>query len=69
VGEPKGFDLRALEPFRAEGLHTALYIVPLLTAVLAIVLFAATRTVRHDVVRLERWMRHPVTEREASAER
>ena len=30
VGESKGFDLRALEPFRAEGLHTAMYIVPIL---------------------------------------
>jgi MFS family permease len=73
VGESKGFDLRALEPFRAEGLHTALYIVPLLTAFLAIVLFAASRTVSHDVVRLEQWMRQPAAagasleEREASA--
>src|SRR5207342_3148327 len=38
VGESKGFDLRALEPFRAEGLHTAMYIVPTLAVVLAVVL-------------------------------
>ncbi len=30
VGEAKGFDVRALEPFRAQGLHTAMYIVPTL---------------------------------------
>ena len=62
VGESKGFDLRALEPFRAEGLHTAMYIVPILAALLAIVLFAASRTVGRDVARLQEWMqqRSPV---------
>ncbi len=59
VGEAKGFDLRALEPFRAEGLHTAMYIVPILAAVLAVVLFAASRTVKKDVGRLQAWMREP----------
>ena len=49
VGESKGFDLRALEPFRAEGLHTAMYIVPMLATILAVVLFAASRTVKKDV--------------------
>jgi MFS family permease len=57
VGEPKGFDVRALEPFRAQGLQTALYIVPLLATVLAGVLFAASRTVRRDVEKLQTWMR------------
>jgi MFS family permease len=57
VGESKGFNLRALEPFRAEGLHTAMYIVPILAAVLAVVLFAASRTVTRDVARLQAWMR------------
>jgi MFS family permease len=56
VGEPKGFDLRALEPFRAQGLHTAMYIVPSLAAVLALVLFAASRTVTRDVNKLQAWM-------------
>ena len=56
VGESKGFDLRALEPFRAQGLHTAMYIVPLLAVVLALVLFAASRTIRKDVERLQAWM-------------
>jgi MFS family permease len=57
VGETKGFDLRALEPFRAQGLHTALYIVPALASILAGVLFAASRTVTRDVKRLQDWMR------------
>jgi len=56
VGESKGFDLRALEPFRAEGLHTAMYIVPTLAVVLAVVLFIASRTVRKDVATLQVWM-------------
>jgi predicted MFS family arabinose efflux permease len=59
VGEAKGFDLKALEPFRAEGLHTAMYIVPILAAVLAVVLFAASRTVKKDVEELQAWMREP----------
>jgi MFS family permease len=59
VGESKGFNLKALEPFRAEGLHTAMYIVPMLAALLALVLFAASRTVKGDVARLQAWMREP----------
>jgi MFS family permease len=59
VGESKGFDLRALEPFRAQGLHTAMYVVPLLAAILALVLFAASRTVKNDVAKLQTWMREP----------
>jgi len=46
----------ALEPFRAEGLHSAMFIVPVIAAVLAIVLFAASRTVKTDVARLKAWM-------------
>lgn len=57
VGESKGFDLRALEPFRAEGLHTAMYIVPTLAAILSVALFAASRTVKKDVEKLQAWMR------------
>jgi MFS family permease len=61
VGEPKGFDVRALEPFRAQGLHTAMYIVPALGAALALVLFAASRTVKGDVAKLQAWMRQPAS--------
>src|SRR5438045_612349 len=57
VGEAKGFNLRALEPFRADGLHTAMYIVPILAGFLAVVLFAASRTVKKDVANLQSWMR------------
>jgi MFS family permease len=57
VGEAKGFDLRALEPYRAEGLHKALYIVPTLATLLAIALAAASRTVKRDVGKLQSWMR------------
>jgi MFS family permease len=57
VGESKGFPLAALEPFRADGLHTAMYVVPILAAILAVVLFAASRTVTADVQRLQKWMR------------
>jgi len=60
VGESKGFPLAALEPFRADGLHTAMYVVPILAAILAVVLFAASRTVTGDVQRLQAWMRKGV---------
>ena len=62
VGEAKGFDLRALEPYRAQGLHTAMYIVPVLASILACVLFAASRTVTGDVKRLQDWMRRTNSE-------
>jgi hypothetical protein len=45
-----------LDPFRAEGLHSAMFIVPAIAAVLAVVLFAASRAVRNDVGRLRAWM-------------
>ncbi len=47
----------ALEPFRAEGLRMAMYIIPALGALLTLVLFAASRTVTKDAERLQRWMR------------
>lgn len=50
---------KALEPFRAAGLHSAMYVVPMLFALLAVVLFAASRTVRGDVAKLQAWMRQP----------
>jgi len=45
----------ALEPFRGAGLHAAMYAIPLLALLLAVVLFAASRTVRKDVDALQRW--------------
>ena len=47
---------RALEPFRAEGLHSAMYIIPALGVLLAIVLYAGSRTVTKDMARLNQWM-------------
>jgi MFS family permease len=48
---------QALRPFAAEGLHSALYIVPVLGVALGIVLFAASRTVARDMEKLQEWMR------------
>jgi MFS family permease len=45
------------EPFRAAGLHSAFYVVPLVSLLLALVLFAASRTVAKDMEKLQRWMR------------
>lgn len=46
----------SLAPYRAEGLHAALYVVPVLGLLLAAVLFAGSRTVTADMERLRRWM-------------
>jgi MFS family permease len=53
---------QALEPFRAEGLHTAMYIIPALGLLLAVVLFAASRTVAKDMEKIQRWMRDSTAE-------
>ncbi|MCA1558118.1 MAG: MFS transporter, partial [Acidobacteria bacterium] len=53
---------QSLEPFRAAGLHTAMYIIPALGALLALVLFAASRTVTKDMERLQSWMRERTAE-------
>jgi MFS family permease len=41
----------ALEAFRGAGLHSAMYLIPVLSALLTLVLFAATRTVARDMER------------------
>ncbi|MEP6788818.1 MAG: MFS transporter [Acidobacteriota bacterium] len=51
----------ALEPFRAEGLHSAMYVIPILGVVLTFVLLAASRTVAKDVERLQDWMQKSAT--------
>jgi MFS family permease len=43
------------EEFRAAGLHHAMHVVPVLCALLALVLFAASRTVGRDMARLREW--------------
>jgi len=50
------FTKDALEPFRATGLHSAMYLVPVLGGLLALVLFAASFTVRKDMDKLHCWM-------------
>jgi hypothetical protein len=46
----------ALEPFRAAGLQTAMYLLPALGLLLTAVLFAGSRTITGDMERLKRWM-------------
>ncbi|HEU4388246.1 MAG TPA: MFS transporter [Blastocatellia bacterium] len=60
------FTRQALEPFRAEGLHSAMYIIPALGVLLTIVLFAGSRTVARDIEKLHRWMKESAS-REAEA--
>lgn len=52
---------QALEPFRAAGLHSAMYLIPALSILLAVVLFAASRTVTKDREKIDRWMRDSST--------
>jgi predicted MFS family arabinose efflux permease len=42
----------ALEPFRGEGLHAAMYLLPVLSLILSLVLFAGSRTVGKDMERM-----------------
>jgi MFS family permease len=53
---------QALEPFRAAGLHSAMYAIPVLGALLTLVLFAASRTVAKDAEALQSWMRESSAE-------
>jgi len=50
----------SLAPFRAAGLHSAMYVIPVLGVVLTGVLLAAARTVTGDMESLQRWMRESV---------
>lgn len=45
------------EQFRAEGLHSAFYAVPLISLALAFVLFAGSRTVTKDMKKLQEFLR------------
>ncbi len=51
------FTAQTLEPFRSVGLRSAMYVVPITTTLLTIVLFAASRTVKKDVEKINDWMR------------
>ena len=45
------------EQFKAVGLHSAMYAIPIICALLSCVLFAASRTVSADVEKLRKWLR------------
>jgi MFS family permease len=47
------------DAFRAVGLHDAMYVIPLCSFILSMVLFAATRTVSRDMNELQVWMTQP----------
>ena len=47
----------ALEPFRAEGLHTAMYVIPILGVVLTVILLAGSRTVTSEIEKMQDWMK------------
>jgi MFS family permease len=55
------FDQQSLEPFRAAGLHSAMYIIPVLSVLLTFVMFAASRTVTKEIEKLQGWMRDSFT--------
>jgi MFS family permease len=48
---------QALEPYRAAGLHSAMYAIPILGGLLAFVLLAGAMTVKKDMDKLHDWMR------------
>jgi MFS family permease len=43
------------ETFKADGLHNAMYVIPMVCAVLAVVLFAASRVISKDMEKLKKW--------------
>lgn len=47
------FSTAALEPFRAAGLRSAMYVVPVFSLVLTVILWLASRSVKSDVERMQ----------------
>jgi MFS family permease len=58
----------ALRPFASQGLHSALFIIPVLGILLALVLFAGSRTVVKDMEKLQQWMRASAREPEPAGD-
>lgn len=56
------FTAKTLEPFRGAGLRSAMYLVPILSTALMLVLFAASRTVKKDVEKIQNWMKDNKTD-------
>ncbi|MBI3836375.1 MAG: MFS transporter [Planctomycetia bacterium] len=61
-GLDKTAELKSLEPYRGEGLNTALYALPVTSLLLALTLFAGARTVTRDAENLQTWMRESSSE-------
>jgi MFS family permease len=62
------FTRQSLEPFRAEGLHSAMLFIPILGALLTLVLFVGAMTVTRDMERLQRWMKQQASKSETAEE-
>ncbi|HYK91096.1 MAG TPA: MFS transporter, partial [Acidobacteriota bacterium] len=58
AGYPLAHGTMVPDQFRAIGLQQAMYVIPAICVLLALVLFAGAVTVRKDVERLRDWMRH-----------
>jgi predicted MFS family arabinose efflux permease len=54
------------ELFKAEGLHDAFYVVPLVSLILSVVLYFGSRTVSKDMEKLQRWMRESAAKTEVA---
>ena len=50
----------ALEPYRAEGIHSAMMVIPIINVVLTVCMIAAAITVAKDLEKLQTWMREAV---------
>jgi MFS family permease len=48
---------KLLEPYRDDGIRSAMYVLPLVSLLLAGTLYGASRTVNRDAENLQRWMR------------
>lgn len=48
---------KALEPFRGEGLRSAMFVIPIFNLLLTFCMFAASRTVTRDIEKIQLWMR------------
>lgn len=55
------------DPFRAAGLHSAMFVIPVCSFILSMVLFAATSTVSRDMNVLQVWMAQPETKSPSAA--
>ena len=64
----KATELKALEPYKGVGLNRAMYLLPLMSLLLAGTLFAGARTVTADSEQLQRWMRENAASEPAQPE-